>query len=124
MTGGYVYRGNAFPAMNGIYFFADFCRGALWGLAWSDGVWHTAKYWDENGMNISTFGEDQAGEVYVADFAKGELYRLVADPDGPAGERMRARKIAARPRAPAALTVSLGLTGYRRAPIARSAENS
>jgi len=93
VTGGYVYRGNAFPAMNGIYFFADFCRGALWGLVWSDGVWHTVKYWDENGMNISTFGEDQAGEVYAADFVKGEIHRLVADPAAPAGERTQVRRI-------------------------------
>jgi glucose/arabinose dehydrogenase len=75
VTGGYVYRG-AMLEWQGIYLYGDYCSGLVWGLA------HTAQSWQnrllfETGFNISTFGEDESGEIYLADL-RGSIYRLKA----------------------------------------------
>ena len=76
VTGGYVYRGEAIPSLQGVYLFADYCSGLLWGMGrGADGTWVTAPP-VETGMNISSFGEDAAGEVYLTDL-NGGLYRVV-----------------------------------------------
>lgn len=76
VTGGYVYRGKH-KALQGIYFYGDFCSGRIWGLKREEGNWKT---WlvKESGLAISTFGEDESGELYVADYAKGDIYRFGA----------------------------------------------
>ena len=75
MTGGYVYRGEAIPALVGTYLFADFCLGALEGLRLErDRIVH-----EQLGPTVeavSSFGEDAAGELYVLSLAGG-VYRLV-----------------------------------------------
>ncbi|MGH2618039.1 MAG: PQQ-dependent sugar dehydrogenase [Thermomicrobiales bacterium] len=77
VTGGYVYRGAAFPALRGVYFYADFGSGLLWGLIRDpDGAWLSAGP-IETGLNISSFGEDAAGELYLTAF-DGTLYRVIA----------------------------------------------
>ena len=75
ITGGYVYRGAALPELRGIYFYGDWCSGNLW-AAWRDpdGVWQNLLF-SATGLQISSFGEDEAGELYVLDHA-GVLYRL------------------------------------------------
>ncbi|MFO0752194.1 MAG: PQQ-dependent sugar dehydrogenase [Thermodesulfovibrionales bacterium] len=75
VTGGAVYRGRAFPGLQGIYLFADYCSGRLWGLRFSGGKWRKAALAD-TGYAVSTFGEGEAGEVYLADYRKGTVYRL------------------------------------------------
>lgn len=76
ITGGYVYRGEAFPAMNGVYFYGDYCSGIMWGLApGADGGWQSMQL-GETGARIASFGEDEAGEVYLVDMG-GTVYRLV-----------------------------------------------
>lgn len=76
VTGGYVYRGEAFPALQGTYFLADFCTGIFWGLQRQpDGSWLSAELLDAE-ANVASFGEDEAGELYVLDLA-GTIYRLV-----------------------------------------------
>ena len=77
VTGGHVYRGAAYPAWNGVYFYGDYCSGRLWALA-PDGAggWNTSEL-DRAQMTISSFGEDEAGELYVTDLAGGGVYRLV-----------------------------------------------
>lgn len=77
ITGGYVYRGRQFPALMGRYFFADFVSTRLWSLTEV-----TADRWEMQtlmvaGFNISSFGEDEAGELYVTGF-DGNIYRLEA----------------------------------------------
>jgi hypothetical protein len=80
ITGGYAYRGAEFPEMQGVYLYADYCTGRLWGLERTPGgAWQSALLLD-TGYNISSFGEDQAGEVYLTDLASGTLFRLVALP--------------------------------------------
>lgn len=61
----------------GIYLYGDFCSGKIWGLRRIGAAWETRLLLD-TGLLISTFGEDEAGEVYVADYATGEIYRVDA----------------------------------------------
>jgi glucose/arabinose dehydrogenase len=79
VTGGYVYRGEALPAWKGIYLYGDFCSGLIWGLARTpDGAWMNQVLF-ESGVNISSFGEDIAGELYLTDLSGG-IYRLISKP--------------------------------------------
>lgn len=74
VTGGVVYRG-ALPAWQGVYLYGDFCSGRVWALLrTADGNWQNAQLF-ETGVNISAFGEDEAGEVYLADL-QGRIFRL------------------------------------------------
>lgn len=80
VTGGETYTGNALPAWQGIYLFGDFCSGNVWGLpiettAVSDPL-NAATLFFQTGFQISTFGLDDAGEIYLADYSRGNLYRL------------------------------------------------
>ncbi|HLF02679.1 MAG TPA: PQQ-dependent sugar dehydrogenase, partial [Anaerolineales bacterium] len=78
VTGGYVYRGAALPALQGNYFFSDYCSGIIWSLTPnSQGQWDSAVFM-ETGYNISSFGEDARGELYVVDHA-GAIYRLIGE---------------------------------------------
>jgi glucose/arabinose dehydrogenase len=75
ITGGYVYRGNALPELQGIYLAGDFCKGSVWGLKRDDqGVWQSQLLWSSNFL-ISSFGVDQTGEIYLLDL-KGQVYKL------------------------------------------------
>jgi glucose/arabinose dehydrogenase len=77
VTGGYVYRGAAHPAWNGVYFYGDYCGGRIWGLAPDgSGGWTTVELL-QNPMALSSFGEDEAGELYVTDLSGGVVYRMV-----------------------------------------------
>ncbi len=90
ITGGYRYRGTRYPNMRGIYFYGDYCTGRIWGASEDGGVWSTKLYLT-TGLNISTFGEDQAGELYVAN-QKGAVYHLVdtSEPQPPPRRRRAA----------------------------------
>ncbi len=74
VTGGEVYRGTM-AEWQGIYVYGDFCSGRIWGLLYTAGQWQSALLFDTN-FGISTFGRDQAGEVYVTDYYRGKIYRL------------------------------------------------
>lgn len=76
VTGGYVYRGSAFPALNGVYLFADYCSGVMWATVPEGDGWATYEML-RSGAMVSSFGEDEAGELYVTDLASGTVYRLV-----------------------------------------------
>ena len=77
LTGGYRYRGNAYPNMSGYYFFADYCNGQLFSITpgGSPGTW-VQEIQGQYSVNISTFGEDINGEIYVASLSNGVIYRL------------------------------------------------
>ncbi len=81
ITGGFVYRGRDFARLSGIYFYADFCSGRVWGLRRNGFVWETQELL-KPGFAFTSFGEDESGEVYAVDGTTGTLYRLV-DADGP-----------------------------------------
>jgi glucose/arabinose dehydrogenase len=76
VTGGYRYRGTEMPEHAGTYFFADFCSGDVWGGRLDDetGVWSRTLLADTS-LAVSTFGEDENGELYVASLG-GVLHRL------------------------------------------------
>jgi len=76
VTGGYVYRGST-PALQGTYLYGDFCSGRIWGLRRSGAAWENRLLLDSS-LLISTFGEDENGELYVADYATGGIFRIGA----------------------------------------------
>ncbi len=79
VTGGYLYRGSKNPNLNGLYLYGDFCSGLIWG-AQEDGLggWNTTVLLDTN-FSISTFGEDESGEIYFAHLSAtdGAIYQVV-----------------------------------------------
>lgn len=75
VTGGYVYRGSAVPALIGAYIYGDFCSGTIWTLRPNGGEWANETLFRTD-YNITSFGEDEAGELYVLDRA-GAIYKLV-----------------------------------------------
>lgn len=75
VTGGFVYRGSKYPALQGVYFYGDLCSGRLWGLRRVGTDWQNQLLLD-TALVITTFGEDEAGNLYVADFATGDLYSI------------------------------------------------
>lgn len=77
VTGGYVYRGSQSSQMTGIYFYSDFCSGEIWGLLQqSPGVWVSDLIVDTSFL-ISSFGEDEAGELYLTDYSSGSVQKIV-----------------------------------------------
>lgn len=74
VTGGYVYRGQKFPALDGKYFYADFCGGQLYTAEKVNGQWQSSLI-AKTPYQISTFGEDEGGELYLADYS-GDIYQL------------------------------------------------
>jgi len=77
ITGGHVYRGAALPAWWGVYFYGDYCSGEILGLLQhADGNWESQVLYSL-GINITSFGLDENGEIYVVD-RSGGIYRLQA----------------------------------------------
>jgi glucose/arabinose dehydrogenase len=76
VTGGYVYRGSLVPALQGIYLYADFASGRLW-YAYRDAAdtWQHDVLVPRTGQTISSFGEDDDGELYITSF-NGGVYRF------------------------------------------------
>ena len=78
VTGGHVYRGSAFPSLQGVYFFGDLCSGRIWGIRKNGAAWDNALLAENTALTITTFGEDESGNVYVVNYANGELLRIVS----------------------------------------------
>lgn len=75
VTGGVVYRGTSLPAMQGVYLYGDYCSGNIWGLKQdAAGSWMNRLLFQNIG-SISSFGEDEAGEVYLVDH-RGSIFHL------------------------------------------------
>ena len=74
VTGGYVYRGNDVPALQGRYVYGDFGSGRIWTVS-ADSPGQPQEIL--KAANISSFGEDQRGELYVVDLS-GAVRKLVA----------------------------------------------
>lgn len=77
VTGGYVYRGSTYPALQGLYFYGDFCSGRVWGLRKNGALWENVLLSD-TAYSISTFGEDETGDLYLADYGSGTVYRIAS----------------------------------------------
>ena len=75
VAGGYVYRGEAIPDLQAVYLFGDWCTGLIWASYRDTNLeWQTSKFL-ETGLRISSFGEDEDGEIYVVDYS-GTIYRI------------------------------------------------
>lgn len=71
ITGGYVYRGSQIPSLVGAYLYGDYCSGEIFTL--TDGVQQVLL---STGLRISSFGEDEQGQVYVVGHG-GTVHRLI-----------------------------------------------
>lgn len=76
VTGGFVYRGQAIPGLEGWYVWGDFGSGRIWG-ARAEANPDPVELFDTD-LAISSFGVDEDGELYVVDYARGAVYALVA----------------------------------------------
>jgi hypothetical protein len=74
--GGFVYRGSAISNLVGAYVLGDYASGTIWELTESNSTW-TRTQLLSSGKNISSFGQDAAGELYVVDYA-GSVLKIVA----------------------------------------------
>jgi glucose/arabinose dehydrogenase len=70
ITGGYVYRDRAVPGLAGTYVYGDFCSGEVFGLRGG----RSAVLLDTK-LSVTSFGEDEAGELYVVDLGGG-IWRI------------------------------------------------
>lgn len=77
ITGGYVYRGEAQPALQGKYFYGDFCGSQLYYAEQENGSWKQTLAL-ETTFAISTFGVDSDNELYLADYDSGTIYKIEA----------------------------------------------
>jgi glucose/arabinose dehydrogenase len=77
VMGGFVYRGTAIPGLVGAYVFGDYISGTMWELVEAPaGTWTRTKLLS-TGLNMSSFGQDVAGELYVVDYG-GNVLKLMA----------------------------------------------
>jgi glucose/arabinose dehydrogenase len=78
VTGGYVYRGTAVPALAGRYLFSDYCNGSVRSLVRDASGKASVSTVVESKVAVSSFGEDEAGELYLCDHGGGRVLRLEA----------------------------------------------
>jgi glucose/arabinose dehydrogenase len=75
VTGGYVYRGETHTSLKGMYFYADFCSGLIWGITRAN---PSPRVLADTDMFVSAFGTDESGELYLVDYRGGVIYRIGA----------------------------------------------
>lgn len=73
VTGGYVYRGSQYPALRGVYLFADYCTGEVFSLRSGVGKAELTQ-----APGVASFGEDEAGELYLLNIGQGKVFRVKA----------------------------------------------
>ncbi|MFA6045307.1 MAG: PQQ-dependent sugar dehydrogenase [Phycisphaerales bacterium] len=86
ITGGYVYRGSAIPCLQGNYIFADYCSADIWTFKRSatgpiiNLVNRTAELapgGTQAIQGVTSFGEDNQGELYICDQSGGEIFKII-----------------------------------------------
>ena len=100
ISGGFVYRGSTMPTDRGRYFFADFVARRVWSIALtvnvstgeataSNLVEHTQELGGAAGVgNVSGFGVDASGELYLINYSAGSILRLTRGPATPSNLRI------------------------------------
>lgn len=73
ITGGYFYTGSMYPNFANKYFYTDYCDNKIRTLNASNVVATTASF----SGNFAAFGEDAAGELYVAGISNGVVYKII-----------------------------------------------
>jgi glucose/arabinose dehydrogenase len=79
VTGGFVYRGSAFPGLVGRYVFGDYSSGWIWHIGTDTPPTRLllpADGWDSN-LNIASFAEDADGELFMVNVRDGTIHKLV-----------------------------------------------
>jgi uncharacterized repeat protein (TIGR01451 family) len=108
VTGGYVYRGALYPALQGRYFYADYGSGKIWSIyKTGPASWSNPDLELDTGFLISAFGEDEQGELYVIEYSgsNGKIRRL-ADANGPAPNLGTSQKTSSTPHADTGETIT------------------
>jgi glucose/arabinose dehydrogenase len=80
ISGGYVYNGTAIPGLRGVYFFGDYCSNDIGAFRWCEGEVMGAMRADDLGGvgdGLASFGEDNAGELYVVFVESEEVFKIV-----------------------------------------------
>jgi glucose/arabinose dehydrogenase len=77
VTGGYVYRGEKFASLRGVYFFGDYCSGFIWALDATGESTRSPRMVLESNHSLSSFGLDEEGELYLTDISSGEVFQVV-----------------------------------------------
>lgn len=77
LIGGFVYRGTEIAQLQGVYVYGDFCSGRIWGLRQTSSGVVNQLLIDTN-FTISSFGEDERGNLYVVDFNGGNVYKILS----------------------------------------------
>ena len=77
VTGGYVYRGTRYASLKGAYFYGDYCSGRIWAMDAAAAIGGTSRVKQvlDTSLAISSFGEDQSGEIYVVNLS-GTISKL------------------------------------------------
>jgi len=75
ITGGFVYRGSAFPSLKGKYFYADYCSGLIRMFKIADTTGKKIVYYGDAGAYTS-FGENYHHELFITNFVDGKIYRI------------------------------------------------
>lgn len=83
ITGGPVYRGKGCPSLVGTYLFADYEQSPIWGLVEKDGTWERVVLAARRPGKVSSFGVDEAGEVYVVLHDAGTVVKITEGTAGP-----------------------------------------
>ncbi|HUJ16269.1 MAG TPA: PQQ-dependent sugar dehydrogenase [Thermoanaerobaculia bacterium] len=88
IIGGYRYHGAKNPRLHDLYFYGDYCTGAIFAARqMSDGTWSSQQVTSIPDQNsLSSFGQDASGELYAVDL-NGAIYRIVDTSAPPARRR-------------------------------------
>lgn len=76
VTGGEVHRGSELPEWSGVYVYADYCSGRIWGLLRAVDGWKNQLLFSSS-YRITSFGVDEAGALYLTNYEDGGIYQLV-----------------------------------------------
>jgi putative heme-binding domain-containing protein len=87
VTGGYVYRGKKFPELAGAYIFGDWETRRIWAARFENGRLKEMPEIVKPNMRVSAFGEDNAGEIYYAEYDTGVIYTLERNDAGAANTK-------------------------------------
>jgi uncharacterized repeat protein (TIGR03806 family) len=79
LTGGFVYRGARLKELQGAYIYADYETGKIWALRYQDGQVKEHRELLQTPVHISSFGEDNDGELYLVAY-EGMIHRIVPAP--------------------------------------------
>ena len=108
VSGGFIYRGSTYPALQGRYFYADYVTGEIWSIEQTGNTWTTPDLELDKNFAISAFGEDEGGELYVVEYnssPNGKVRRL-QDANGATPNLSTSQKSASTPHADPGETVT------------------